>query len=93
VRTPARSRPSSRRRSACGACCRAWTGPTSGTWPSDAALHVCPGAPLARTELRLALETLLTRSNAITLSDGAVVAEGNHMTAGVGELYIDLAAA
>ncbi len=54
--------------------------------------HVCPGAPLARTELRAALETLLARSSSITLTDrdDAVVAAGNPMTAAVGELYLDV---
>jgi cytochrome P450 len=53
--------------------------------------HVCPGAPLARAELRIALETLLARTSSITLSDreDAVVAAGNPMTAAVGELYLD----
>jgi cytochrome P450 len=53
--------------------------------------HVCPGAPLARAELRIALETMLARTSSITLSDreDAVVAAGNPMTAAVGELYLD----
>ncbi len=53
---------------------------------------MCPGAPLARTELRAALETLLARSSSITLTDrdDAVVAAGNPMTAAVGELYLDV---
>ncbi len=55
-------------------------------------IHVCPGAPLARSELRIAFETLLARSSAITLTDrdDAVVAAGNPMTAAVGELYLDV---
>ena len=55
-------------------------------------VHACVGAPLARAELRIAFETLLGRSSAITLSerDDAVVAAGNDMTARVGELYVDI---
>jgi cytochrome P450 len=54
--------------------------------------HVCPGAPLARAETQIALETLLSRTTAISLADraDAVVATGNHMTATVGELYLDV---
>jgi cytochrome P450 len=54
--------------------------------------HRCPGALLARTEMRVALETLLARSARITLSDrdDAVAAAGNAMTAAVGELYLDV---
>jgi cytochrome P450 len=54
-------------------------------------VHVCPGAPLARVELRIALEALLGATSAFVFSDRAepVVAEGNHMTAAVAELYLD----
>jgi cytochrome P450 len=54
-------------------------------------VHVCPGAPLARVELRIAFETLLNATSALALTDraDAVVAEGNHMTAAVAELYVD----
>jgi cytochrome P450 len=55
-------------------------------------VHVCPGAPLARTETRIALETLLANTSGISLSDreDAVIAHGNQMTAMVGELYLDV---
>jgi len=55
-------------------------------------IHVCPGAPLARAELRIALQTLLARTSSITLSDrdDPVVAVGNLPTATLGELYIDV---
>jgi cytochrome P450 len=52
--------------------------------------HVCVGAPLARAEMQIGLETLLDRSSSIALADGAVSAVGNEMTARVGELYLDI---
>jgi cytochrome P450 len=57
-------------------------------------VHFCVGAPLARAELRISFETLLARTGSITLSDReeAVVGVGNHMTARVGELYLDILA-
>jgi cytochrome P450 len=56
--------------------------------------HVCPGAPLARLELRVEVETLLARTSAITLSDreDAIVAAGDPITAAVGEIYVDVTA-
>lgn len=56
--------------------------------------HACVGAPLARAELHIALEILLSRTNSITLADrdDAVTPAGNEMTARVGELYLDLSA-
>jgi cytochrome P450 len=56
--------------------------------------HVCPGAPLARAELRIAFETLLGRTSAITVSarEDAVVPVGNFHTATIGELYLDVRA-
>jgi cytochrome P450 len=57
-------------------------------------VHVCPGAPLARAELRIAFETLLARTSSITISDreDAVIPVGNFHTATVGECYLDVRA-
>lgn len=33
-------------------------------------LHVCPGAPMTRAEIRVALETLLARLPGLRLADG-----------------------
>lgn len=55
-------------------------------------LHTCLGAPLARTEIRVAFETLIERSSEFRLADREepVIATGNEMTAGIGELYVDI---
>jgi hypothetical protein len=44
--------------------------------------------------MRIALETLLERTSSITLSDrdDAIIPEGNHMIATIGELYVDVKA-
>ena len=57
--------------------------------------HVCLGAPIARAELQIGLETLLARTATITLSDeeNGVVPFGNLITARVGELLLDFEAA
>lgn len=54
--------------------------------------HVCPGAPLARAELRIALETLLARTSSIALAEreDAVTPVGNFHTATIAELYLDV---
>ena len=54
--------------------------------------HVCVGAPLARAELRLALEVLLGRTTSITLTerDDAVIPTGNEMTSRIHELNLDI---
>lgn len=54
--------------------------------------HVCPGAPLARAELQIALESLLARTSAINLScrDDSVIPTSSEMTMRVGELYLDI---
>ena len=56
--------------------------------------HVCPGAPLARAEMAIALETLLSRTGSILLSEveEPVVATGSAMTSRVKELHLDLVA-
>jgi cytochrome P450 len=55
-------------------------------------IHTCLGAPLARTEIRIAFETLLSRSSSITLADreDAIVPGGNQVTAKVEEIYVDI---
>ncbi len=55
-------------------------------------IHVCPGAPLARAELRIAFETLLARTSSITISqrDDAVIPVGTFHTATIDELYLDV---
>jgi cytochrome P450 len=55
-------------------------------------IHTCVGAPLARAELRIMLETLLDRTSAIALHEreDAVIPTGNEMTAGIGEIYVDV---
>jgi cytochrome P450 len=57
-------------------------------------IHTCVGAPLARAELRITLETVLEQTSWVELSDrdAPVVAAGNEMTAGIGELYLDIRA-
>lgn len=56
--------------------------------------HVCPGAPLARAELAIAFETLLTRTSLISLSnvEEPVLGTGADMIARVKALYLDLVA-
>ena len=55
-------------------------------------IHTCLGAPLARTEIRIAFETLLARSSSISLADreDAIVPGGNQVTAKVEEIYVDI---
>jgi cytochrome P450 len=54
-------------------------------------IHTCIGAPLARTEIRVAFETLLARTSLLTLADrsDAVFPGGNQVTAKVDDIYID----
>jgi cytochrome P450 len=55
--------------------------------------HVCPGAPLARAEIAIALEMLLTRTSSISLSDveePVIAADTGEMTVRVQELHLDL---
>lgn len=55
-------------------------------------VHVCPGAPLARAELRIALEMLLARTSLISLNarSDAVTPTGGEMTTRVGALHLDI---
>jgi cytochrome P450 len=55
-------------------------------------VHVCPGAPLARAELRIALETLLARTSSISLNarSDALAPTGGAMTNRVGALHLDI---
>jgi cytochrome P450 len=57
-------------------------------------IHTCLGAPLARAEIRIAFETLLSRTSSITLADreDAIVPGGNQVTAKVEEIYLNVQA-
>lgn len=61
-------------------------------------LHTCPGAPLARVEIRVMLERLLARTSSIVLSEAHHGAEGKHrfdyaptyLLRGLNALYLDI---
>ena len=57
-----------------------------------AGIHVCPGAPLARLELRLLMEELLIRTRSIELTTGHVPARAAFPDAGYASLRIRLRA-
>ena len=59
--------------------------------PSDnllygAGIHICPGAPLARLELRTVLEELFKRSREITLADGKPAIRARYPASGFSRL-------
>ncbi|MCB2055435.1 MAG: cytochrome P450 [Geminicoccaceae bacterium] len=56
-----------------------------------AGIHVCPGAPLARMELRVCLEELLARSRAITLDPNRPATPAAYPASGYGTLHLRIA--
>ncbi len=48
--------------------------------------HVCPGAPLARLELRILVEELLGRTDSLTLEPGAATPRAHYPGSGFSEL-------
>ena len=55
-----------------------------------AGVHVCPGAPLARLELRVLIEEVLARTQAITLSPSHVPTRAVAPDAGYATLHMRL---
>ena len=55
-----------------------------------AGIHVCPGAPLARLELRVLMEELLARATDIVLVEGLTSARAVYPDAGYATLRIRL---
>lgn len=55
-----------------------------------AGIHVCPGAPLARLELRVLMEELLARAADIVLVEGLTSARAVYPDAGYATLRIRL---
>lgn len=53
-------------------------------------VHVCPGAPLARMEMRVAMEELLARTNSIQLVPGNVPTNAVYPASGYGALPLKL---
>ena len=51
-----------------------------------AGIHVCPGAPLARLELRLIVEALLQRTRAIRLSPDKPAVRAHYPSSGFSAL-------
>lgn len=58
-----------------------------------AGIHVCPGAPLARMELRLVMEALLAQTSRIELDPGALPVLDEYPGSGYGSLPVRLSPA
>ena len=54
-------------------------------------VHLCPGAPLARLQIRIALEELLQRFDTIRLADDNTYHYvRSHILRGLSDLWLDL---
>lgn len=56
-----------------------------------AGVHVCPGAPLARLEMRIVMEQLLRRTTSITLDAGHPPTNAIYPASGYATLHVELA--
>lgn len=68
-----------------------WDRDTSDHLVYGAGIHVCPGAPLARLELRVATEELLRRSDSLRLAPDQPVRPAAYPANGPEELHLILA--